>query len=252
LAPMLVLVAADVLRRWEETAATAPGSIRPWWSWLLAGQAVLLIVGIPAALVWGPVPWQEVDRAWLPAAWAGLGCVMVGFAVAGIQAWQRRLTPALVAIGLATVLGTACVLPRFDRLVPGFDRSRVAQPLSAPEACNDVVCLDEKLVHRYEFDAVFQRRAVLIGDARERGMGHLAEVLPAATPFPADTYRVSGENLPDNPWLWSRARLQQAWSGPQRVWVLCEDDLLARLRKRGLLVHEVARVRNVFLISNRP
>ena len=249
LVPAIALLVCDTLWLWSDLE-TAPR--RPWWSWALAAQAALLVPALIAAPWVGPVPWEQLGRDSLPWGAAGVACFTAGLAASGVLAWRKRLLPGLAAIGLGLLLGAACLLPHLGTLVDGYDRTALIRTLRAQAAAEDAVYLHQEVVHDYELDYAYGRRLPIVGDARERGMGHLVETLPRGEPLPADTYRISGETLPGNPWLWSFARFLGAWKGADRVWILCEDDLVRRLRKQGVAVHEIARARNTFLISNRP
>ncbi len=249
LVPIFALVVGDVLWSWSDLE-TAPR--RPWWSWLWTAQAVLLVPALVIAPWLAPIPWNEFGREALPWGAAGVAFLVAGFAASGVLAWRKRLLPALAATGVGLLLAAACALPNLTALVPGYDEADLMRTVRQRAGADDRVYLHQEVVHDYELDFAFGRRLPIVGNARERGMGHLAETLPHDMPFPDDTYRISGETLPANPWLWSFDRFLDAWKGPGRVWIVCEKDLPRRLRKQGVEFHQIARARNTFLLSNRP
>ena len=248
LTPFFLLLACDVLWRWSEAATDRR---RPWWSWVLAAQALLLVIGIPVASVVAPVPWEFLDPTLLPWLGAALICFSTGMVLAGVLGWQRRLPQALAALALGVFCAAACVLPRVDRVIVDLDGSRLMRRIHESRGSDDFVCLQQEVMHDYDLDLAFGRRMHLVGKARERGMGHFVESVAPPTPLPETTYDVAGETLSANSWLVSSDRLAAVWRGPGRVWVLCERGYPEALLAQGLQVHRIDRARNIILISNQ-
>jgi 4-amino-4-deoxy-L-arabinose transferase-like glycosyltransferase len=249
LTPLLLLLACDVLWRW---AASGTGRRRPWWSWLLALQTLIFVIGVPLATVIDPVPWELLDPQFFPWLVAALASICIGVVLAGVLGWQGRLRPALSALALGVFCTAACALPRIDRVVADLDGSRLMHRIHASGGSEDFVCLQQEVMHDYDLDLAFGRRMHLVGKARERGMGHFAETVAPPTALPEVTYDTSGETLPANAWLVSNDRLAAVWRGPGRVWVLCERGYPEALMAQGLQVHRIDRARNIILISNQP
>lgn len=220
-----------------------------------------------------PVDLAAVDWSWLPV----VGFLAVALALAMIAALvalrRDRVGLALAAIGGGLALVMITVLPNLDRIIRDLDATRLIavirarggdDPSVAPER-RDPVIIQQDVIHRYELDYALGRRAGILDRARERAMGHFIEVTGRDVPLPrkrrnvpegqpnGDPYHLNGDTMPDHPWLWSHARLKQAWAGPQRIWMLCEDDQPRRLAAVGIgPVHVIDRARFAVLISNQP
>jgi len=95
-------------------------------------------------------------------------------------------------------------------------------------------------------------RMRIVEHARELGVGHFVEVRAVDVPLPDDPEDVGYDLLPDHPWLTNRENLGLAFQGPQRVWLLSDQDLVDRLRLRGSTVFEKGRSDSLVLSSNRP
>jgi 4-amino-4-deoxy-L-arabinose transferase-like glycosyltransferase len=253
LLPAFALLVADRWRWWQAAKQPA-GRVRlsAWLRWPLVVQAGILVLACVVAPLVADVPPQEVD--WGLAAWIlplVLATLVVGAGLAAWVTWRGRILAGQFTLMATMVLVMAVGFTVLGSLVPDTDGRRLAAIIARDGSSTDRVILQQEAMHRYEFDLVLGRRMELLDDARERGMGHFAEVVPPPTPFPEDTYTVSGATLPANRWLTTEAALAADWSKPQRLWLLCGEDTVERLRSAGVRVQVIDRARLIFLVSNR-
>ncbi len=273
LLPAVVLLALDAL--WNPSVAQ-----RRWWAGLLIAFGGALLIALISA-PWIVVALEEAREhdlptvihvfgqplavghhrdlglenvAWqqLPLALSALALLAAGVLWCVIEAGRHRLRSALLGLGAGFTALAVVMLPRIDGFIIDLDGSRLMEVVRARGGPADPVILHQDEVHDYELVHALRRRTAIFGHARELGMGHLAEVLPRNRPFPPKPYDTNGENLPENRWLLSRQRLQEVWNRPQRLWLVCEQNVVDDLRASGLPVHLIDRARIVLLVSNQP
>ncbi len=246
--PAAAILLADAWWRWRSSPPR-------WlvWSGMMVGVLLML-----AVLIWPVVVRSHadllarIDAAWWPLLLA-VSVLMIPGLLAAIHAWWcgRVLAGAFLTAGVLA-LAACLVVPRIHLIIPDLVARRLTAWLAPRVQPGDLVVVDREEVHNYHLVHDLGRRLTILGGAREVGMGHFAQVRPPPEPFPADTYAVSGENLPDHPFLIGRARLVERWRGAERVWLFAEDNLLPELRGLGLAVVEAGRSRGVRLYTNRP
>jgi len=154
-------------------------------------------------------------------------------------------------LGSSTTLLVVLLLPQVEHMIIDLDGSRLMTVVQKLGGKNDPVVVTVDGIHDYELTHTLGRRLYAYGHTRELGMGHFAEVEPTA-PFPDLPYHVSGDNLPQNPWLFSAARLTAEWNGPQRMWLVCSGNEQAQFRNLGMTLYPIDRVRDTLLITNLP
>jgi hypothetical protein len=202
--------------------------------------------------------------AWIAVAVSAL--MFLGSIGLVVGAARHRWNAGLVALALGFTVAIATLLGSVDRLVPRWDtsalvaelRARSANDPSLPPERRDPVLLDNSTVQDYAILLALGRRAAIVGRAEETGLGHYLQAHPDHSfPIPGrgrsieHPYDVSGDNTA-HPWLWSRERLAQAWNGEPRLWLTVKEGAILRLESQGLAVNRIARVRDTWLVSNRP
>lgn len=245
--PALAIVLADGWWRWR----TQPP---PWLRGtgvVMAGLFILAAITWPLVLLW-PGYSGAVAGAWWPLLATTMVAGVLLLAVAIRCHIRGQVLGGLFITAGALVLAGCLVAPRLHRVIPDLVPSRITALLAANLRPGDVVIVDREEVHNYHLVYDLGRRLYILGNAREVGMGHFAQVRPPPMPFPADTYWVRGEHLPDHPFLVSRYRLWRHWRGPTRIFVIGEDNLAVQLREWGMTPVVIARSRNTVLFSNRP
>jgi hypothetical protein len=236
-------------------------------------------------LQFGPLQWAlpninehdmgTVDWSWLPLI-QGMVLVLVGGLVGAlIAAARNHLGRSLIWLGVSFALVAACLLSFLDgNIVPDLNSSRLVRELRArggddltlPAAQRDAVVLHQEVIQDYDLDYSLGRRVRVLDFARERGMGHFVESHGPGTPLPdkrydhplpglnhTDPYDLRGENLSENPWLWSWPHFRDEWNGPRRIWLIGEQGLEKQLLRYGFTeIHIIARTRKNILLCNRP
>ncbi len=275
--PAIALLVMDTWWNWQ--AQPADKGLR-WWNVVVIAWATLLLLTLagapwlvvamekaaerqqPLSLVLFGHEWllgahadldlDSVNWRLLPLVLTAIAALVGGAVWSCIAAVKGRLLHAVTALGLSLTVVVILILPRINALIIDLDGARLMTVVKAKGTLDDLVILHQEVVHDYELVHTLGRRTAIVANARELGIGHLSESTPASTPFPADPYTTSGETLPQNPWLYSNARLRSEWVGPRRIWLVCEREQVRKLEKSGLTVHLIDHYRKTLLVSNQP
>ena len=273
LLPVMVVLVADVWWTWHVV-------IRRWWigvvvvkimilqgvvaaaPWLVVALQKAAVQQAPATLSCAGFTWafsgkttrdlQGIDWSYLPLAQVAIMVMIGGLLWSCVSAVRGRMIFSMGIYGASLAMVVVLLLPRVDRFVIDLDGSRLMTVVLEKGSIHDQVIVTQDVVHDYELTHTLGRRLAILGDARELGMGHLAESTPSTVPFPKNPYKTTGENLPQNPWLYSRSRLTAEWVDGRRLWLVCERGDADKLEKSGLTVYQIAHDRDTLLISNQP
>jgi 4-amino-4-deoxy-L-arabinose transferase-like glycosyltransferase len=227
-------------------------------TWLRASAAIFAVglIGVAALAwpVWSAIEPEEVKRldwSWWPVL-APAGVALLAAQVwAGWSAWHGRVLRASAVAGLGLAIATALVLPIMHLAIYDLVSARLAVLVRERGGPDDLVVVGRTVIHDYNLVYGLGRRVAILGGARETGMGHFAQAVPPPTPFPDDTYEVSGDNC-DHPWLLSHPRFLEALRSNRRVWFFGEDRQVEQLLQAGARLVKVDRAANVVLLTNLP
>jgi len=179
-----------------------------------------------------------------------IGLTALALLAGGILALRGRFWTGIATGGVAfaglVVLATA----RLEELGLARNVQPLAARIAACEEAGDLVVTSGQFVQDYTLQLTLHQRIGLWGRARELGMGFFAEVTSPQVPIPATPYAVSGDNLPQNPWLYTRERLVQELRGPRRVWFLGTVGEVDALLAEGLPLRVVDSLRDARLVTN--
>jgi 4-amino-4-deoxy-L-arabinose transferase len=242
--PALAILAVDV---WRARLAHPP----IWLRWSLLAGALLTIAGglyylsgrtedastVPDELK------QHLSAAMILAALALLA--------GGVLALRGRFWAGVAAGGIGLAGLVLIATTRLEELGLGRNVQPLAQQIAERGQPDDRVVTTGKFVQDYTPQLTLHRRIGLWGGARELGMGFFAEVTGPEVPIPAKPYDVSGENLPQNPWLYTRARLVEELRGPRRVWFIGAPSQVEDLSKQVPSLRTLAQVGDAVLCTNR-
>jgi hypothetical protein len=215
-----------------------------------------------------------IDWSYLPLMYGLVVLTGAGALAAAFAAWRHLLGWSMALLGTSFALVAAAVLPRIDDIIRDLNGSRLIEVIrdkggdnpALPVAERDPVIIHQEIVHKYELVYALRRRTGICEFSRELGMGHFIESTGPEVPLPMkskrmilegrvidDPYHVDGNNLPQNPWLWSTDRLRSEWAKPRRLWLICEDEYLETLKNSGLTgLTIIDRARFILLVSNQP
>ncbi len=250
-----------------------------WWSGLMVGQAVILLLALVIAplvlmaIMYAsgqpqPLSMHSFGFTWelsakddpgmrsfnwsaLPVAVLALVAFTAGVLGSGLLAMRGRVLLALAALGLGFTCLVVVLMPRINQVVIDLDDSRLMAIVKQHGGHQDPVVVTKDVVHYYELVHTLGRRLHAYGATRELGMGFFAQVEPTAD-FPTSPYDVSGDNLPQHPWLYSDEGLRTAWNGAQRMWLVGHYGMAEEFRQLGLSAFQVERIRKTCLYTNQP
>ena len=248
LVPVWLLLMVDGMRR---TRA---------WAWAIVVQAALLVVAVSIAL-----PLTGVWSAWVDAGWStlGIGVLFVGSVIGGQALWAQQALRGhhqrgLLLAGMGAVVALVVGIPALPLLRPRGFPGRLADAVVAAGNDDSVVVLDSSVAQEYHLDRHLGRRPLIYGRARERGLGHWVEYRPRSDDrphqddgTPMDPYHLSGDILPDHPWLCSTWRLSTIWRGAKPAWFFTSDDLPAAIRGARVPTYDWGVAGDVHLYGNR-
>jgi 4-amino-4-deoxy-L-arabinose transferase-like glycosyltransferase len=253
--PLMPAAAVMIVVVWQRWSAAPPRWLRIATS--IQGAALALA----CVVVWF-VPRLEAEIAadgWFAAS-AAIAALGLGQAGMAIFVWLRcGWWRGMAIAGVGFVLCAACLLPNLVTILP----DRFTDPLIAVAKANiadeDLVVVTGVCVHDYAISRGLNRRAAILGSARELGLGHFLEVAPSDAPAPGfgnptidDPYMVNAGNVPENPWLLSRADFISRWTSAERIWYFCRRGDSKKLSDEGVDVYEVAAGRHTWLLTNHP
>jgi 4-amino-4-deoxy-L-arabinose transferase-like glycosyltransferase len=272
LLPAMVLLVLDVLWNWQQAR-------QRWWVGVIVAKIIVLQVAIagapwvvlameeagehhqPITLAFFGLTWvlgahddanlNNVNWSYLPIAQLAIMFLVGGLVWSCIAAVKGRLLRSLAVLGGSLTVLVILLLPQVDRMVIDLDGSRLMTVVQKYGGPRDPVVVTVDGVHDYELAHTLHRRLYVYGRTRELGMGHFAEVEPQA-PFPANPYEVSGDTLPQHPWLFSRTSLPAAWKGSQRMWIVCNVNEQREFTDLGMTLYPVDHVRKTVLVTNLP
>jgi 4-amino-4-deoxy-L-arabinose transferase-like glycosyltransferase len=244
--PILPALAILIVDCWCRNLAAPPAWLR--WS-LIAGALGSIAVG--AVFLSGKaeraagIPDELVQHLSIAVCVTALALLAGGVLALRGRFWAGIATGGIAFAGLV-VVATA----RLEELGLARNVQPLARRIAACEEPGDLVLTSGQFVQDYSLQLTLHQRIGLWGRARELGMGYFAEVTPPDVPIPKAPYAVSGDNLPQHPWLYTRERLVQELRGPRRVWFVGStrevDDLLAE----GLPLRVVESTRDARLATN--
>ncbi len=225
-----------------------------WLRWLPPLQFALCLIGGVAAVLVDSASGARghlvaIDWSYWPVLAIAGTALIAGQALSAVEAWRGRIVSALAWPGALTAAATMLLAPLIMDVRPDFDARRLAGIVARSSTPDDVIMSSTRCVQDFSIVATVGRRLAYYGKTRELGMGHASQVAPADAPMPAKPYEVSGDNCV-HPWLYSHERLLRTWAGSQRVWLFTSDAVVRDLNKTGLMVHEIARTRDVVLVTN--
>jgi 4-amino-4-deoxy-L-arabinose transferase-like glycosyltransferase len=295
LLPAMVLLAADRIASWRSAPrwASLTSGATALLLLLVVVAAPFLVVWVHSQLRAGRTPslghfhFRAGDLDFAQFGTSGVALLLLAVAAAAVllvrATWsglkRGTLNRSLFELGLAVALLVVGLEPRANALIVDLDATRLADVVKSNAGPRDEVVVFDAAVQHYEFVERLRRPVAIWGKAREVGLGLFLQATNPAfrvvaaprrppkdglPPLPGpgqpidDPYRVSGENTPGHPWLWSNARLKSEWNGERRIWLLVDYDRLRdrsdgeqELRDLGLAPQRVDASRDYMLLSNR-
>ena len=244
--PILPALAILIVDCWRARLATPPLWLR--WSPLVGALGALAAAAVfvsgKAERIAG-IPDELVQHLSIAVGVAGLALVAGGVLALRGRFWTGIAAGGVVFAGLV-VLATA----RLEELGVARNVQPLARRIAACAEPGDLVLTSGQFVQDYTLQLTLHRRVGVWGRTRELGMGFFAEATSRDDSIPAQPYAVSGDNLPQNPWLYTRERLVAELRGPRRVWFVGSsrevDDLIAE----GLPLRVVDSARDARLATN--
>ena len=241
--PALAILVVDCFRARLASPPT-------WLRWSLLVGAVASILGATLYLADRMAEADAVAGELRDHLSIALGLTALALVVGGILAlrgrfWAGMATSAVAFAGLIVV-----TTARLHELGLGRNVEPLAREIAVRAVPGDLIVASSSFVHDYTLQLTLKQRVGLLGNARELGMGYFAEVMPPKTPIPADPYAVRAENLPENPWLFTRERLGAELRGPRRVWFVGSPRDVDALAGEGLPLHVIATLPNARLCTN--
>jgi len=244
--PILPALAILIVDCWRSRLAAPPRWLR--WS-PLAGAAVstaggaLYLLGRRTAV-------EALDPGLRAQFTALLLLAALAMLAGGILALRGRFWAGILAGCLA--FGGLVVIVNARLVELGLNKNvrSLALAIAAREQPGDLVVATGPFVHDYTLQLTLRHRIGLAGNARELGMGFFAEVTTPDVPIPENPYTVCAENLPANPWLFTRERLVEELRGKRRVWLVAAPTEVDALIADGLRLRIVATLPNARLVTN--
>jgi len=230
----------------------------PLLRWATLAQAVLLgavLAAVPFALGRLPPDWATVARdAAVPLSAAG-GLLVLSMAAGGAAMARRRIVAGMSIVGAGAVATILVLISAASRL--GVDRiaTTVASELAHARRPGEPVVVSGRMVDDYSLVRAVGERVYVWGNARELGMGHFTEATPRSRPLPDDPYEVAARgrvSLPQNPWLLDKERIEEMWRRPTRIWLVCRESELTRLRDEHLDLTVLDEQDDVAVVTNHP
>ncbi|MCX8038080.1 MAG: glycosyltransferase family 39 protein [Candidatus Sumerlaeia bacterium] len=219
---------------------------------LLPLQCAAIIVG---ALVFGGLGLADRLRFSIFSLnlWAVVPIFAVSLAIFGYAAWmgwkgeRGRL---LLAMGLAM----AVMSPAAMNCVPKVAENQSVEGLCAPYKefleTADVIATTESKT--FSLPLTLRRRIVIVGRARELGMGLFTQNIPDK-PIPDDPFRIRGGDLPTS-YLLSSQALENLWKTTQTVCLFASeryvDDFLSEHPDVWILNENEGKPQNTWILGN--
>jgi len=243
--PALVILVVDC---WRVRLAAPPF----WLRWApLVGALVLIAAGIvylsDKTEVANSVPRELKEHLSIAMLLTALALL-----VGGVLALRGRFWSGVAAGGIALAGLIVISTTRMQELGLGRNVQPLARLIAERVQPGDLVVTSSPFVQDYTLQLTLARRVGLWGKARELGMGFFAEVTPPSVPIPQDPYGVSGDNLPSNPWLYTRERLIAELRGPRRVWFVGAPVQIEAMHKDGVPIRVIDTVGDAVLCTNAP
>ena len=244
--PILPALAILIVDCWRARLDAPPAWLR--WSLLFGALGAIVAGAISLARVADrleAIPVELRQHFSVVLALTALGLLAGGVLALRGRFWAGIATSGIALAGLL-VLGSASL----ESLGLVHNVQRFALRIAACAEPDDLVLTSRQFGQDYTLQLTLRRRIGLCGEARELGMGHFAEVTSPEVPIPVAPYKVSGDNLPENRWLYTHERLVQELRGPRRVWFLGSAREVDALLAEGLPLRVVDSLWNVSVVTN--
>ena len=244
--PILPALGILIVDAWRARVAAPP----PWLRWSQLLGAAASIAGVLVYLSSRKERASEIPQELIQH--LSIGMLVTGLALlgAGVLAVRGRFWSGIALSGAALAGLVVVTTARLEELGIARNLQPLASAIAAREQQGDRVVTTTQYAQDYTLQLTLHQRIGLLGGARELGMGHFAEVTAPSVPIPREPYLVSGENLPGNPWLYTRARLAQELRSPRRMWFVGTRKDLDDLRADGVKLRVVESSREAILCTN--